>query len=104
MAHGVPVLVSPQVNLAADIEQSGSGWVAPIDKEKLTDVLTEVMSDDEERKVRGRTGRELAQRRFTWDVIAQQLGHVYSSIIETRVVAADVRSHVDSPQQRIAQG
>ena len=100
MAHGVPVLVSPQVNLAADIEQSGSGWVAPIDKEKLTRVLTEVMSDDDERTARGRAGRELAQRRFTWEVIAQQLAQVYSSIIEPRVVPRQV----DSPRQRIAQG
>ena len=100
MAHGVPVLVSPQVNLAADIEQSGSGWVAPIDKEKLTDVLTEVMSDDDERNARGRAGRELAQRRFTWDVIAHQLAQVYSSIIEPRVVPPQV----ESTHQRIAQG
>jgi glycosyltransferase involved in cell wall biosynthesis len=103
MAHGVAVLVSPQVNLAAEIEQSGSGWVAPIDKEKLTEVLAEVMSEDDDRKARGGAGRELAQRRFTWDVIAQQLAQVYSSIIDTKVLVADVRPQVDSPRQRIAQ-
>jgi glycosyltransferase involved in cell wall biosynthesis len=104
MAHGVPVLVSPQVNLAEDIEQSGSGWVAPIDKEKLAEVLMDVMSDEDGRRARGRAGKELAQRRFTWDVIAQQLAQIYSSIIETRVVAADMRPQADSRHQRIAQG
>ena len=103
MAQGVPVLVSPQVNLAADIEQSGSGWVAPIDKEKLTEVLVNVMSDEDERKTRGRAGRELALRRFTWDVIAQQLAQVYDSIIETRAIATGVSTQADSQGQRIAQ-
>ena len=100
MAHGVAVLVSPQVNLAADIEQSGSGWVAPIDKEELTQVLTEVMSNDDERKARGRAGRELAQHHFTWDVIAQQLAQVYASILEPPVAPP----RLESAHQRIAQG
>ena|SRR5687767_4360197 len=104
MAHGVPVLVSPQVNLAADIEQSGSGWVAPIDKERLSAVLMDVMSNEYKRTARGRAGREVARRRFTWEVIAQQLAQVYASIIETRVVAADLRPQGDSRHQRIAQG
>lgn len=103
MAHGVPVLVSRQVNLAADIEQSGSGWVAPIDKDKLAEVLMDVMSDDVERTARGHAGKEFAQR-FTWNVIAQQLAQVYSSIIETRVVVADTRPQTDSRHQKIAQG
>lgn len=104
MAHGVPVLVSPQVNLAADIEQSRSGWVAPIDKERLAAVLMDVMSDEDERKARGRAGKELAQRRFTWEVIARQLAQVYAAIIETRLVAKDMPPQADSRHQRIAQG
>ena len=103
MAHGIPVLVSPQVNLAADIQHTGSGWVAPIDKAKLAEVLIAAMSDEDGRKARGRAGRELAQHRFTWDVIAQQLVQVYSSITETRVVAADMRPQSDSTQPGIVQ-
>ena len=103
MAYGVPVLVSPQVNLASDIEQSGSGWVTPIDKEQMAAVLMNVMSDEGDRRARGRAGKELAQRRFTWEVIAQQLTQVYDSIIQTRVVAAGMHPQADS-RQRIAQG
>ena len=81
MARNVSVMVSPQVNLAAEVERSGSGWVTPIDKEQITNALVEVMSNEGERKARGNAGRELAARHFGWEAIARQLAEVYASLI-----------------------
>jgi glycosyltransferase involved in cell wall biosynthesis len=60
MACGVPVLVSPQVNLAREIEIAGVGWVAALREDELTSALAEALSNEQERWRRGNNGRELA--------------------------------------------
>jgi glycosyltransferase involved in cell wall biosynthesis len=84
MAYGVAVIVSPQVNLAAEIEESQSGWVAPLDSEKLAEVLAEAMQDNEERAARGRAGAELARSRFTWPAVAAELSRLYMASVAKR--------------------
>jgi glycosyltransferase involved in cell wall biosynthesis len=60
MACGVPVLVSPHVNLAPEIEKSGAGWVAALGEDELTSALAEALGNERERWRRGNNGRELA--------------------------------------------
>jgi len=60
MACGVPVLVSPHVNLAPEIEKAGAGWVAALGENELTNVLAEALGNEQERWRRGNNGRELA--------------------------------------------
>ncbi len=81
LACGVPVLVSPQVNLAADIETAGAGWIAEIDKEALQSALVEALNSEAERVQRGAKGRLLAGE-FSWTVIGRSLTDLYSSILE----------------------
>ena len=104
MARSVPVLVSPQVNLAAEVGQSGSGWVTPIDKAQIANTLAEVMSNDDDRKARGNAGRELATQRFSWQVIARQLADVYASIITRPVSLADITLGTTSARPGIVEG
>jgi glycosyltransferase involved in cell wall biosynthesis len=60
MACGVPVLVSPHVNLAPEIEKAGAGWVAALREDKLANALAEALGNEQERWRRGNNGRELA--------------------------------------------
>src|SRR5262245_12664307 len=60
LAYGVPVLVSPHVNLAPEIEKSGAGWVAALGEDELTSALAEALGNERERWRRGNNGRELA--------------------------------------------
>ena len=60
MACGVPVLVSPHVNLAPDIKRADAGWVAALHVDKLADALAEALGNEQERQRRGNNGRELA--------------------------------------------
>lgn len=60
MACGVPVLVSPHVNLAPEIEKAGAGWVAALREDKLTIALAEALGNEQERWRRGNNGRDLA--------------------------------------------
>jgi glycosyltransferase involved in cell wall biosynthesis len=60
MACGVPVLVSPHVNLAPEIEKAGAGWVAALGEDMLKNALAEALGNEQERWRRGNNGRDLA--------------------------------------------
>ncbi len=79
MACGVPVLVSPQVNLAAEIATAGAGWVTSSNPENLTETLKEALSDEQERQRRGRNGRKLANS-FASEAVAAELIRLYQSL------------------------
>lgn len=79
LACGVPVIVSPHVNLAPEVEAAGAGWVAPLESGALESVLAASMCDARGRAQRGAAGQELVRRRFTWGAVADQLVSVYGS-------------------------
>jgi glycosyltransferase involved in cell wall biosynthesis len=87
LACGVPVLVSPQVNLAAEIEAAGAGWVAPLDRAALVASLRDAMRDGDERTRRGRAGRDLVCLRFTWSAVGEQLLAVYRTATDRSMMA-----------------
>src|SRR5262245_60055664 len=83
MAYGVPVLVSPHVNLAPEIMETGAGWVAALNKENLSAALAEALDSERERKRRGAKGRALAQY-FAAPVVARRLLDLYRLLIDGR--------------------
>jgi glycosyltransferase involved in cell wall biosynthesis len=80
MACGVPVLVSPQVNLAAEIEKAGAGWIAPITNEDLRTALEQALSSAEERRTRGKAARTLSQQ-YSWPVVSNRLLELYRTLV-----------------------
>lgn len=80
LAHSVPVLVSPNVNLAAEIVSANAGWVAAVDKDALAGKLVEALIDDDELMKRGRAGKQLSQR-YTWDRAATALVDLYEKVL-----------------------
>jgi glycosyltransferase involved in cell wall biosynthesis len=83
MARGVPLVISPQVNLAPDVEEGGAGWVAGLDVDSLRAALRESMLDGEERRRRGGAGRKLAER-FSPAETSRQLLDLYREIMAAR--------------------
>jgi glycosyltransferase involved in cell wall biosynthesis len=81
LACGVPVLVSPHVNLAPEIEGAGAGWVAPLDPYSLERTLAEALRDDDGRARRGVAGLELMRRDFSWESVVKRLKAVYSEVL-----------------------
>ena len=79
LACGVPVLVSPQVNLAAEIERAGAGWISNVDAGALEHSLLGILADSDERSRRGSAAR-LLSKQFTWEKTAIGLARLYSSI------------------------
>lgn len=80
LACGVPVLVSRQVNLAAEVEEAGAGWVAGPGPSGLSLALEEALTSGTERKRRGEAGREYTTKRFSWPGIAGELTDLYRNI------------------------
>ncbi len=80
LAVGVPVLISPDVNLAEDIQSANAGWIAAVDKESLQKALADAMRSPEERKTRGDAGKHFASR-FAWPGVAAELTSLYSELI-----------------------
>jgi glycosyltransferase involved in cell wall biosynthesis len=80
LAHSVPVLVSPSVNLATEIAANNAGWIAAIDKDALAAKLAEALHDEEELIRRGRAGKQLSQR-YSWENSARDLTRLYQEIL-----------------------
>ena len=83
MAHSVPVLVSPNVNLAVEIAAANAGWIVPLDKIALAEKLAEALSDPEELTRRGLAGLQLSQK-YAWENSARELADLYQTLIQKR--------------------
>lgn len=78
MARGVPVLVSPNVNLAPEIQAANAGWV--VDVAQLNDSLAAVLENESERERRGKAAHELS-RQYSWQRTAKELAELYRQIV-----------------------
>lgn len=92
LSHSVPVLISPNVNLAAEIVAANAGWVAAVDKEALAEKLVETLTDDEERAKRGRAGKELSQK-YSWENTARGLIEFYRNVSHAAAQRRSGREH-----------
>jgi glycosyltransferase involved in cell wall biosynthesis len=82
MAAETPVIVTPEVGLAADVAEAGAGIVCSNAPEPLAQAIQNLLSDREARIVMGRRGRELVMARFTWERVAAQMEEHYLAIAE----------------------
>ena len=83
LSQSVPVLVSPNVNLAAEIAAANAGWIASVEKIALADKLAEALSDRKELANRGRAGRQLSEK-YSWESSARELVELYRAMLQQR--------------------
>ena len=86
LACGVPVLISPQVNLAPEIVAARAGWIANVEKAALEEALAEALGSAAELARRGEAGRTLASR-FAWPVVATKLVELYDAVLKSSTVS-----------------
>ena len=77
MARGVPVLLSPQVNLAREIEAADAGWI--VKRDELTAGLATALADESVRARRGPAAHVFAQR-YSWQKTAADLIDLYEEV------------------------
>jgi len=78
MAVGTPVVVTPEVGLAAEVERSGAGIVTPNEPAQLATALRALLADPQRRAAMGRGGRAAVEARYSWERIAVQMEEVYA--------------------------
>lgn len=89
LARSVPVLLSPHVNLADEIEEANAGWVARVELQTWTETLATLMNHPEELAERGRAGKLLALH-YSWERVATELADLYTQI--TKCSTGSLRS------------
>jgi glycosyltransferase involved in cell wall biosynthesis len=83
MAAGLPVVVTPGVNLAADLEAAGAGWVSHRTVGHLAETLRGAMADEGELTRRGSCARQFAER-FRWPHVATSLQCLYDEVLRNQ--------------------
>jgi glycosyltransferase involved in cell wall biosynthesis len=85
MAVEMPVIVTPEVGLAADVESAGAGIVTSNLPEALAASIRRMLGDSDARAAMGRRGRELVRSRFTWDRVATEMEQHYMRLAAERM-------------------
>ena len=80
MAVGTPVVVTPEVGLAAEVERSGAGVVTSNDPPTLAAALRALLADPVRRAEMGRRGRAAVEARYTWEHVAVQMEELYARL------------------------
>ena len=80
MAAGVPVIVTPGVQIAPDIARANAGLVVEGELDILVRAIQELLDSPNRRLELGENGKRLVSRRYSWSAIAQNLTTVYTAI------------------------
>jgi glycosyltransferase involved in cell wall biosynthesis len=81
MANGVPVVASDAMGMPEYLSDGGGVMVKAKSAEALADALRKVRDDGALRISLGKQGRAIAEKRFAWDVLAQQTYQVYKQVL-----------------------
>ncbi len=78
---GLPVVITPGIQIAAEIASAEAGLVVVGEIEPLADALAQLLNSAALRTQLGENGRRLAQSRYVWPAIAKDLAAVYEQIL-----------------------
>lgn len=82
MAAGVPVIVTPGVQIAPDIAQANAGLVVEGELNALVEAIRELLNSPHRRQQLGENGKQLVSCRYSWSAIASQFKRIYGSILD----------------------
>ncbi len=80
MAMGCPVIVTPEVGIAALVRQASAGIVSSGDPAQLAAVINALLGNAAQRADYGRRGQELARSQLSWSGVAAQIEALYLQI------------------------
>ena len=82
MACTLPVVISDQVNIHAEVSGAGAGLVTRCDADETATALVALLQDPDRRRGMGEAGRRLVQARYTWPAIVESLTREYQVVID----------------------
>ncbi len=81
MTVGVPVIITPEVQIADDISDGNAGLIIPGELDFWVTGIKQLLLDKDLREKLGKNAQKLAQEKYTWDNVAKNLISVYNRII-----------------------
>ncbi|MFQ5903745.1 MAG: glycosyltransferase [Candidatus Binatia bacterium] len=73
MAASCPVILGSGVNIAAQVQAGGAGWVVPTEPNTLASAILEALGDPDTRRVRGMAGQRLVAERYDGETVACEM-------------------------------
>jgi len=81
MVVGLPVIVTPGVQIAQDIAEAKAGLVVEGEVDALANAIAQLLISSELRQQLGENGKSLTNNQYSWNAIAQNLASVYRDIL-----------------------
>ncbi|NEO43491.1 MAG: glycosyltransferase [Moorea sp. SIO4A3] len=82
MAAGLPVIITPGVQIAPEIAQAKAGLVVEGEVDALSNAIAQLLASPDFRNQLGENGKQLVSSRYSWSAISQNIASVYANIIE----------------------
>lgn len=83
IAHGLPILITPETNLADIVNQSENGFITSTEINKVTNSLTEISElTKADLKGLGLNGKRWATSNLSWEKISKEYLVMYTSSME----------------------
>lgn len=92
LASGLPVVITPGIQISSDIEQAQAGLVVPGEVQPLVEAIAQLLASPDLRAKLGSNGQQLAQTRYSWSAIARPLATAYQWMIAKKPLPTDLRS------------
>lgn len=86
MAVGLPVIVTPGVQIAPEIAQAKAGLVVEGEEDALANAIAQLLASAVLRQQLGENGQHLVNNRYSWSAIAQNLSTAYQSVLEQNLI------------------
>ena len=87
MAAGLPVIVTPGVQIAPEIAVEQAGLVVEGEVELLAKAIAQLLASPKLREELGENGKRLVKSRYSWQAIALSLVSVYSAILQENAIS-----------------
>lgn len=90
MAAGLPVIVTPDVQISPEIAAEPAGLVVEGEVDPLAGAIAQLLISPDLRRQLGENGKRLVSRSYSWSAIAQNLTSVYTAIINRQPLDDDL--------------
>jgi len=97
MAMGCPVVVSPEVGIAALVKASEAGVVTDCDPARLAAAINDLLTDRLRRSQMGLRGREAVCAGLSWDGVAAQMENLYLRASNNNCVPGATLQPLETP-------
>ncbi|MBF2013975.1 MAG: glycosyltransferase [Rivularia sp. T60_A2020_040] len=86
MAVGIPVIITPGIQIAPSIAEAEAGLVVEGQVNTLTAAIEKLLAFPQLRQQLGENGRQFVHSNYSWSTIAKDLSSVYSAIIHKQTL------------------